>query len=170
MLHICLISSYSDVMLLLYLCRYMVNPQEDTRLVSLSLQQFVKSVGARTPAPGGGSVSAAVAALVRIHVCFTECRISPNICVITSLCCRGRHLAPWWVKWRTGRGSLRTWTVWWGGWFLRFIRRWTSCCSWWTPTRLPSTATWWGGRSKTCPQLVYGFISLPDVSQFNTTC
>uniref|UniRef100_A0A8P4KND9 Formimidoyltransferase-cyclodeaminase n=1 Tax=Dicentrarchus labrax TaxID=13489 RepID=A0A8P4KND9_DICLA len=32
-------------------------------LVSLSLQQFVRSVGARTAAPGGGSVSAAVAAL-----------------------------------------------------------------------------------------------------------
>lgn len=52
----------------------MVKPQEDKRLVSLSLQQFVKSVGARTAAPGGGSVSAAVAALVRekpnkTHIC-----------------------------------------------------------------------------------------------------
>lgn len=53
--------------MLLYLCRYMVRPQEDSRLVSLSLQRFVKSVGARTAAPGGGSVSAAVAALVQIH-------------------------------------------------------------------------------------------------------
>uniref|UniRef100_UPI0037E8731C formimidoyltransferase-cyclodeaminase n=1 Tax=Semicossyphus pulcher TaxID=241346 RepID=UPI0037E8731C len=42
---------------------YMVGSQEDSRLVSLSLQQFVHSVGARTAAPGGGSVSAAVAAL-----------------------------------------------------------------------------------------------------------
>ncbi|XP_030265066.1 formimidoyltransferase-cyclodeaminase [Sparus aurata] len=42
---------------------YMVKPQEDSRLVSLSLQQFVHSVGARTAAPGGGSVSAAIAAL-----------------------------------------------------------------------------------------------------------
>ncbi|CAK6983143.1 formimidoyltransferase-cyclodeaminase [Scomber scombrus] len=42
---------------------YMVRSQEDGRLVSLSLQQFVHSVGARTAAPGGGSVSAAVAAL-----------------------------------------------------------------------------------------------------------
>ncbi|XP_035533872.1 formimidoyltransferase-cyclodeaminase [Morone saxatilis] len=42
---------------------YMVRSQEDSRLVSLSLQQFVRSVGARTAAPGGGSVSAAVAAL-----------------------------------------------------------------------------------------------------------
>uniref|UniRef100_A0A3B4ZFJ6 Formimidoyltransferase-cyclodeaminase n=2 Tax=Stegastes partitus TaxID=144197 RepID=A0A3B4ZFJ6_9TELE len=42
---------------------YMVKPQDDGRLVSLSLQQFVRSVGARTAAPGGGSVSAAVAAL-----------------------------------------------------------------------------------------------------------
>lgn len=43
----------------------MVKPQEDKQLVSLSLRQFIKSVGARTAAPGGGSVSAAVAALVR---------------------------------------------------------------------------------------------------------
>ncbi|KAM4601960.1 formimidoyltransferase-cyclodeaminase isoform 2-T2 [Polymixia lowei] len=43
---------------------YMVEKsQEDRGLVSLSLQQFVCSVGARTAAPGGGSVSAAVAAL-----------------------------------------------------------------------------------------------------------
>lgn len=47
-----------------YLCRYMVRSQDDRRLVSLSLQQFVKSVGARTAAPGGGSVSAAIAAMV----------------------------------------------------------------------------------------------------------
>uniref|UniRef100_A0A8C8GD52 Formimidoyltransferase-cyclodeaminase n=1 Tax=Oncorhynchus tshawytscha TaxID=74940 RepID=A0A8C8GD52_ONCTS len=38
---------------------YMVErTEEDKRLVSLSLQQFVRSVGARTAAPGGGSVSA----------------------------------------------------------------------------------------------------------------
>uniref|UniRef100_A0A3P8SL62 Formimidoyltransferase-cyclodeaminase n=1 Tax=Amphiprion percula TaxID=161767 RepID=A0A3P8SL62_AMPPE len=42
---------------------YMVKPQDDGRLVSLSLQQFVRSVGARTAAPGGGSVSAAIGAL-----------------------------------------------------------------------------------------------------------
>ncbi|XP_062302696.1 formimidoyltransferase-cyclodeaminase [Osmerus eperlanus] len=43
---------------------YMVDStQDDKRLVSLSLQQFVRSVGARTAAPGGGSVSAAVAAM-----------------------------------------------------------------------------------------------------------
>ncbi|XP_054479495.1 formimidoyltransferase-cyclodeaminase [Anoplopoma fimbria] len=42
---------------------YMVRSQEDSRLVSLSLKQFVQSVGSRTAAPGGGSVSAAIAAL-----------------------------------------------------------------------------------------------------------
>ncbi|XP_061549036.1 formimidoyltransferase-cyclodeaminase [Phycodurus eques] len=42
---------------------YMVRSQDDGRLVSLSLQQFIRSVGARTAAPGGGSVSAAIAAL-----------------------------------------------------------------------------------------------------------
>lgn len=46
--------------------RYMVKGgEEDGRLVSQSLQQFVHSVGARTAAPGGGSVSAAVGAMVR---------------------------------------------------------------------------------------------------------
>ncbi|MEQ2191535.1 hypothetical protein XENOCAPTIV_030124 [Xenoophorus captivus] len=43
---------------------YMVKSQEEGGLISLSLQQFVHSVGARTAAPGGGSVSAAIAALV----------------------------------------------------------------------------------------------------------
>ncbi|KAM9835978.1 formimidoyltransferase-cyclodeaminase [Aulostomus maculatus] len=42
---------------------YMVRSQEDGCLVSLSLRRFVHNVGARTAAPGGGSVSAAVAAL-----------------------------------------------------------------------------------------------------------
>uniref|UniRef100_A0A7N8WT59 Formimidoyltransferase-cyclodeaminase n=1 Tax=Mastacembelus armatus TaxID=205130 RepID=A0A7N8WT59_9TELE len=42
---------------------YMVSSQEGGHLVSLSLQRFVHSVGARTAAPGGGSVSAAIAAL-----------------------------------------------------------------------------------------------------------
>ncbi|XP_047432649.1 formimidoyltransferase-cyclodeaminase [Mugil cephalus] len=42
---------------------YMVKSPEDGRLVSLSLERFVQSVGARTPAPGGGSVSAVMAAL-----------------------------------------------------------------------------------------------------------
>ncbi|XP_049922270.1 formimidoyltransferase-cyclodeaminase [Epinephelus moara] len=42
---------------------YMVRSQEDSQLVSLSVQQFVRSVGARTAAPGGGSVSAAIAAM-----------------------------------------------------------------------------------------------------------
>lgn len=43
----------------------MVRPQDDDGLVNLSLKQFVKSVSARTAAPGGGSVSAAVAAMVK---------------------------------------------------------------------------------------------------------
>ncbi|XP_068458158.1 formimidoyltransferase-cyclodeaminase [Clinocottus analis] len=42
---------------------YMVRSPEDSPLVSLSLQQFVHSVAARSAAPGGGSVSAAIAAL-----------------------------------------------------------------------------------------------------------
>ncbi|KAM8905173.1 formimidoyltransferase-cyclodeaminase isoform 1-T1 [Spinachia spinachia] len=42
---------------------YMVMSAELRPLVSSSLQQFVRSVGARSAAPGGGSVSAVVAAL-----------------------------------------------------------------------------------------------------------
>lgn len=42
---------------------YMVDSQQDGQLASLSLRQFVQSVAARTPAPGGGSVSAAIAAM-----------------------------------------------------------------------------------------------------------
>ncbi|KAM9700179.1 LOW QUALITY PROTEIN: formimidoyltransferase-cyclodeaminase-like, partial [Menidia menidia] len=42
---------------------YMVRSEDPGRLASLTLQQFVQSVAARTPAPGGGSVSAAIAAL-----------------------------------------------------------------------------------------------------------
>lgn len=36
----------------------------DGPLVSMSLKSFILSVGARTSAPGGGSVAAAVGALV----------------------------------------------------------------------------------------------------------
>ncbi|XP_028836235.1 formimidoyltransferase-cyclodeaminase [Denticeps clupeoides] len=42
---------------------YMVDNTQENHLVSQPLQQFVRSVGARTAAPGGGSVSAAVAAM-----------------------------------------------------------------------------------------------------------
>ncbi|MCJ8747599.1 hypothetical protein PDJAM_G00155490 [Pangasius djambal] len=43
---------------------YMVKANQiEGQLASLSLHQFVQSVGARTPAPGGGSVSAAIAAM-----------------------------------------------------------------------------------------------------------
>lgn len=55
-----------------HLCRYMVKSQEDGQLVSLSLRQFVQSVGARTAAPGGGSVSAAVGAMVRAFRFITK--------------------------------------------------------------------------------------------------
>ncbi|CAN9498287.1 unnamed protein product [Ophioblennius macclurei] len=42
---------------------YMVESQQDGQLASLSLKQFVQSIAARTAAPGGGSVSAAIAAM-----------------------------------------------------------------------------------------------------------
>lgn len=68
----------------------MVKPQDERRLVSLSMQQFVKSVGARTAAPGGGSVSAAVAAMVRKCV-STGAPVAPKMCWMILLWSRGQH-------------------------------------------------------------------------------
>ena len=45
--------------------RYMVQDEKDGPLVQMDLRDFVMTVGARSPSPGGGSVSALVAALVR---------------------------------------------------------------------------------------------------------
>lgn len=42
---------------------YMVQGDDDGRLVNRSLRSFIQSVGARSPAPGGGSVSAAISAM-----------------------------------------------------------------------------------------------------------
>lgn len=42
---------------------YMIPPEADEPLAALSVRRFVELVGSRTPAPGGGSVSALVAAL-----------------------------------------------------------------------------------------------------------
>uniref|UniRef100_A0A671SCK7 Formimidoyltransferase-cyclodeaminase n=1 Tax=Sinocyclocheilus anshuiensis TaxID=1608454 RepID=A0A671SCK7_9TELE len=42
---------------------------DNGRLASLSLQKFVHGVGARTAAPGGGSVSAAIAAMSLGYIC-----------------------------------------------------------------------------------------------------
>lgn len=47
-------------------CRYLVEAGEvDKGLVAKPLSAFVRAVGARSAAPGGGSVSAAAGALVR---------------------------------------------------------------------------------------------------------
>jgi len=45
--------------------RYII--KKDAPLTSLRLDKFVSAVGSRTATPGGGSVSAAVAAMVRIE-------------------------------------------------------------------------------------------------------
>ncbi|XP_059502997.1 formimidoyltransferase-cyclodeaminase isoform X2 [Stegostoma tigrinum] len=42
---------------------YMVQEEQESLLVSLPLREFIRSVGARSAAPGGGSVTAAVAAM-----------------------------------------------------------------------------------------------------------
>lgn len=43
---------------------YVLPDQDCGSLINKSVQDFIKTVSARTPAPGGGSVAAAVAAMV----------------------------------------------------------------------------------------------------------
>ena len=44
--------------------RYMVETEKDGPLLSMDLKEFILTVGARSPAPGGGSVAALTATLV----------------------------------------------------------------------------------------------------------
>ena len=44
----------------------MVGDVEDGPLVSMPFRQFIYSLGSRSSAPGGGSASAAIAAMVRL--------------------------------------------------------------------------------------------------------
>ena len=46
--------------------RYMVDKERDGPLVSMDLKDFILTVGARSPIPGGGSVAALTASLVSI--------------------------------------------------------------------------------------------------------
>lgn len=48
--------------------RYMLESDEaaESPLTSLSVKNFVRSVGSRTPAPGGGSVAALIGSLVSL--------------------------------------------------------------------------------------------------------
>ena len=50
-------------------CRYMITGDGDGPLVSMSVKDFVLAVGARTAAPGGGSVAALCASLVCLLCC-----------------------------------------------------------------------------------------------------
>ena len=50
-----------------HLCtRYLVGGADDGPLVSMPLRQFIYSLGSRSSAPGGGSASAAIAAMVSL--------------------------------------------------------------------------------------------------------
>lgn len=44
--------------------RYMVDKERDGPLVSMDVKDFILTVGARSPSPGGGSVAALTATLV----------------------------------------------------------------------------------------------------------
>ena len=46
--------------------RYMVDKERDGPLVSMDVKDFILTVGARSPTPGGGSVASLTATLVRI--------------------------------------------------------------------------------------------------------
>lgn len=61
----------------------MVSRNEDGPLISLSLKEFVLSLGDRTSAPGGGSASAAVAAMVSSldFLFLFFCRVSFDLTV-----------------------------------------------------------------------------------------
>ena len=44
--------------------RYMIQEDRDGPLISMGVKEFVMTVGARSPSPGGGSVAALTATLV----------------------------------------------------------------------------------------------------------
>ena len=58
--------SLSSDTLSMYNGRYMVDKERDGPLVSMDLKDFVLTVGARSPTPGGGSVAALTASLVSV--------------------------------------------------------------------------------------------------------
>ena len=47
----------------------MVDKERDGPLVSMDLKDFILTVGARSPTPGGGSVAALTATLVSSRLC-----------------------------------------------------------------------------------------------------
>ena len=52
---------------------YKMSLKKDGRLVSSSVRQFVEQISARSSTPGGGSVSACIAAMVSLCVCVCVC-------------------------------------------------------------------------------------------------
>ncbi|KAJ0062590.1 hypothetical protein NL108_018169, partial [Boleophthalmus pectinirostris] len=89
---------------------YMVSSHDAAGLSSLPLRDFVLRVGARSAAPGGGSVSAAIAAMVtggdltrdvcpgRSVVCGLVCGLNPVWPVVWSVVC-SLGLGLWSVVW-----------------------------------------------------------------------
>ena len=50
--------------------RYMIGEEPDGPLVSMDLREFVGSIAARTPSPGGGTVAALTCTMVLIYSVF----------------------------------------------------------------------------------------------------
>ena len=53
----------------------MVDKERDGPLISMDVKDFILTVGARSPTPGGGSVAALTVTLVSVAVALNRCRI-----------------------------------------------------------------------------------------------
>ena len=68
---------------------YKMSLRKDGRLVGASVRQFVELVSARSSTPGGGSVSACIAAMVSVCLCVCVCvSACACVCVCVSTCVR----------------------------------------------------------------------------------
>ena len=73
---------------------YKMSLRKDGRLIGSSVRQFVEQVSGRSSTPGGGSVSACIAAMVTMCVCVCVCVcVHVCVCVYVRVCmCMYMHL------------------------------------------------------------------------------
>lgn len=72
---------------LIFVLRYVIGSNKIGTLASMTLHDFIHSLGSRTPSPGGGSASAAVASIVRDR--WSHCN---NLDVITAYHATSHHI------------------------------------------------------------------------------
>ena len=63
--------------------RYMIGEEPDGPLVSMDLREFVGSIAARTPSPGGGTVAALTCTMVLIYSVFLLLRLRVSVDDVT---------------------------------------------------------------------------------------